>query len=446
MTVAHLPLQRGPAQPQRTSTFAEQLALWRAHLEALSFTPWRIDHDLKAVADCMRHLGPPAHWREPDLQQRFKRRRPGRVLNDTPLAEIAVRRFWTFCQRPDECVLESQILAAWWERLIVTGRKIGTREKYRDEVLHFIDHAGPLWRASLRSMDHFGAGRVAAGAKRETLRCDQGAVRRLLEFIGEDDEWPERIFALTGCHVRQICTPSNTLAHLHTCPEGEVGRALTDGELRTFFAHLRALISSAYHGRRKGRWTAERDFAMFQLMLASGARDSCFEGLALSDLPPAYGEIAAFSRFEEVHFLGKSDPGGPPKPRIVPAIELFAAQWAALDRYIRIVRPHLVGPQSGDIVFVSERGKPLSANDISRIFHDHRQAAGLPADLHAHCLRHSFAQRLLEIGVDLAIIQTLMGHNAESTTVRYAKLTPAFVKDRLLECARRQRRESDACA
>lgn len=437
-----LPHHRAAIAPARA------VQLWRSQLQRRHFRPWRIDHDLEAVADCLRDLGPPDRWREADLQRRFLRRRSGRVLDDTPLAEIAVRRFAAFCQRPAEALLETQILAAWWDRLIVAGRKVKTCAKYRDEVLRFTDAAGPLWRATLRSMDRFGAARVAAGAKRETLRADQGAVKRFIDFIADpaEDAWPERVLVLTNCRVRQICTPANTLAHVHTCPEGEVGRALSDAELRTFFGYLHARIAAACNSGRKGRWSTERDFALFQFMLASGARDSCFAGLGLSDLPPAHGETAAFSRFEEVHFLGKSDPGGPPKPRIVPAIELFAPQWAALDRYLRIVRPHLIGAQSGDAVFVSERGKPLSANDISRIFHDHRQAAGLPADLHAHCLRHTFAQRLREIGVDLAIIQTLTGHNAESTTLRYARLTPAFIKDRLLECARRQRRESDVPA
>lgn len=430
--------------PQPRSPQASALERWCAQLRERHFTPWRINHDLQAVADCIHDLGPPASWREDDLCRRFARCRSKRLTVDRSLAEIAVRRFRAFCERPQESALETEILAAWWDRLTVTGRKLCTREKYRDKVLQFTDVAGPVWRADPRALDRFGAHRVASGVRRQTLRGDQGAVRLLLDFILMDEEWPAQIFALTGCHVRQICTPGNTLTHLHTCPEGVVGRALTDAELRRFFGHLRGLISSAVHRRRKGRWTAERDFAMYQLILATGARDSDLEGLTLSDLRPARGKIATFSRFEEVHFLGKSDPGGPPKPRIVPAIELFAPQWAALDRYLRTVRPRLVGAHGCDVIFVSERGQPLSANDISRIFTGHRQASGLPTDLHAHCLRHSFAQRLREIGVDLAIIQTLMGHNTESTTVRYAKLLPAFVKERLLECGRRQRRESDA--
>jgi len=423
------------------------LEAWHARLVRLHFTPWRIDRDLKAVTACLQELGPPDRWTDPRLARRFERRRGGRAVNDAPLAELAVRRFRAFCEAPEEGALEAEILAAWWDRLLVRGRKLKTLEKYRDAVLRYGDSAGPVWRGSLHTMDRFGARQVGAGCARESLRASQGAVRRFINFAGDPaDEWAERVEASTGCRLRQIATPSNTIAHLHSCPEGEVGRAFTDVELRRFFAGIRNAIDAAVRSRRKGRWNAARDYAMYQLMLATGARDSDFEGLKLSDLPAAYGPTAAFSRFEEVHFLGKSDPGGPPKPRIVPAIAFFASQWATLDWYLREVRPQLVRPHSADAVFLSERGRPLGANDVSRIFREHRVAADLPPDLHAHCLRHTFAQRLRALGVDLAIIQKLLGHNVESTTARYAKLTQSYIKDRLLECARRQRHQCDADA
>jgi site-specific recombinase XerD len=41
-----------------------------------------------------------------------------------------------------------------------------------------------------------------------------------------------------------------------------------------------------------------------------------------------------------------------------------------------------------------------------------------------HCLRHTFASRLVMIGVDLRTVQELMGHKDISMTVRYSHLTP----------------------
>ena len=41
-----------------------------------------------------------------------------------------------------------------------------------------------------------------------------------------------------------------------------------------------------------------------------------------------------------------------------------------------------------------------------------------------HCLRHTFASRLVMAGVDIRTVQELMGHKTIAMTVRYAHLAP----------------------
>jgi site-specific recombinase XerD len=64
------------------------------------------------------------------------------------------------------------------------------------------------------------------------------------------------------------------------------------------------------------------------------------------------------------------------------------------------------------------RGRPLSVAGLRTVFRYHRGRAGVPAG-HPHALRHSFGTALAEAGVDLAVVQALMGHDHIDSSARY---------------------------
>ena len=86
-------------------------------------------------------------------------------------------------------------------------------------------------------------------------------------------------------------------------------------------------------------------------------------------------------------------------------------------------------PKDGELIFLSREGKQIK--EISNAFDRAVKELGLNDGIEDsrdklvfHSLRHSFASRLVERGVDLYTVSKLMGHSSISMTERYSHLRP----------------------
>ena len=70
----------------------------------------------------------------------------------------------------------------------------------------------------------------------------------------------------------------------------------------------------------------------------------------------------------------------------------------------------------------------ISTRQLSRIVHDTAKAAGITKRVSPHTLRHSFATHLLESGVDIRVIQVLLGHVKLDTTALYTQVATRTVR------------------
>ena len=72
---------------------------------------------------------------------------------------------------------------------------------------------------------------------------------------------------------------------------------------------------------------------------------------------------------------------------------------------------------------------PLSTRQLNRAFHSAATVAGIEKRISPHSLRHAFATHLLEQGVDIRVIQVLLGHKQLETTALYSQVATTTLRD-----------------
>jgi integrase/recombinase XerC len=161
----------------------------------------------------------------------------------------------------------------------------------------------------------------------------------------------------------------------------------------------------------------ERDRALFELLYAAGLRVAEASALDLEDVD--FG-----SRL--VRVVGKGS-----KERIVPFGEEAedALRFYLPARAARRRANARGGDSDREPLFVNARGSRLTTRSMARLLKSRLRAAGLPADVSPHALRHSFATHLLQAGADLRAIQELLGHASLSTTQKYTHLDAARLRE-----------------
>lgn len=79
-------------------------------------------------------------------------------------------------------------------------------------------------------------------------------------------------------------------------------------------------------------------------------------------------------------------------------------------------------------LFTNRRGKPLTSRYVQIMIKQYGEKAGITKKVTPHVLRHSYATHLLKNGVDIRVIQQLLGHSSLSTTQIYTSVDMDTIK------------------
>ena len=155
----------------------------------------------------------------------------------------------------------------------------------------------------------------------------------------------------------------------------------------------------------------KRDQAIIMLFFSSGIRLNELISIKLSDIDFSNNKIKVFGK-------GK-------KQRIV-NFDNYTKDLVI--QYLEIIEKYpLVKELYNNNLFVDKKNKPLKERKVQTIVMNNLRQLNL-ASYGPHTLRHSFATHLLNSGVSISAIQSLLGHESLSSTQIYTHVTLGSLK------------------
>lgn len=159
----------------------------------------------------------------------------------------------------------------------------------------------------------------------------------------------------------------------------------------------------------------KRDKLIFELLYGSGLRVSELTSMKLKD-------VDIDSRRILIHGKGSKD-------RIVPMTKEAQEDFKT---YIIVARPTLLARSNNvenDIVFLNFHGGSLTSRGVRDILNRVLEETSSTMKVSPHAFRHSFATHLLNNGMDVRMVQELLGHSNLSTTQIYTKLSKESLQE-----------------
>lgn len=185
----------------------------------------------------------------------------------------------------------------------------------------------------------------------------------------------------------------------------------------------------------------------YRILLLTGMRIGEFSGLQWGDIDFSKKKIHISRSLSTAYFDGKkvmelTTPKTGNSYRDIPFFgdcERLLLDWRNKQNIYKakLGKRWRADEELGDLVFTTTMGSPITryniVHDMNRVEANIRMKENTRAyiegrepryfeHIHPHCMRHTFATRCFEKGLDPLVIQSIMGHSNYSTTISYTHI------------------------
>jgi site-specific recombinase XerD len=180
-------------------------------------------------------------------------------------------------------------------------------------------------------------------------------------------------------------------------------QALTVNQVKKFFKH----IDTSYLGIR--------DYCIYAFMYNLGLRVGEVCNLNLNDIELKARKLTVIGKGKKRRTLHITD-----------EMSKIITDWLS-------VREYFLNSDKTDSLFISKKGNPLAIRTIEDNFKKILDASKINTyfNVTPHTLRHSFASHLNDKGVDILILQSLLGHSTPRSTEVYVHPSEKRIREAL---------------
>jgi len=230
---------------------------------------------------------------------------------------------------------------------------------------------------------------VSEHAKPKTIKRKMATLKAFFTFLELED--------------RIVVSPFRKM-RVRIAQERRLPTVLTKAEMTRLLSHLYSERDRADERTPLQHKLLVRDIAIIELMFGTGVRVSELCGLTHAALDLQEGSVRIWGK-------GRRE-------RVIPICHPQII--AAIREYLSLFQGDLTQAKH---LFLNRSGNAISEQTVRILLAKHVKRAALTKKITPHTLRHTFATLLLENGLDIRSIQSLLGHSTILTTQLYTQVS-----------------------